>query len=682
MWWTAAIKFALLAEAAVVFNEAAGSKPKDPKRPVNILMILADDLGYGDTSVRPFEGSGIATPELEKMAARGAIMTNFHTAAATCTPTRSSILTGMYPWRSGIKAVYEYGSPTSNRNDWLPLLPTSAMAFRDANYKTGHSGKWHLGGMRNDDLDMRYTPAEYLSKRNSTMRRCPHPGPNQQGFDEYVSVLDGPGAPRQNDLQTKSILYSQGCTALLRNDVHIGRLNGSDTETLSDCEARHAIRMMKESVQSKTPFFIHLWFHAPHGPWEKLPGFEKLYPDLSNAQNDKLPFCASNHGALYCKSTDEKRVERANREVMVKYQTMVSAMDRSIGMVLSSLKAMGIEEDTLVIFTSDNGPEKMTPGDPAGTAGGFRGMKRNIYEGGIRVPAIWQWIGTIPMGSTIPNFGITTDLFPTFLDAAGLKPPSTVKLDGKSLLPLLVSNTKMKKRKRKNGKKKLSERIAMWHNDWEGPRSSAIWIYDFKIFLDEKEEPKEMFDMTIDLKEKNNLIDPINKVALPFTKEKMVYFATNFTKNIYDQKVRSNPELHWWILGQTFPLLHDFAKYGNEAHVLYLKGNEGRTYVPTVESDIRTTVQNPYKFISKDKSIKMRENLLFNGTCGRTVCSCDQSTAEATPSLPFDLVSQGQQKGLRLNLTQGRGHRWVTPDNVPEASVLLLPNSESKLNLN
>jgi arylsulfatase A-like enzyme len=114
---------------------------KNAQKPVNILLILADDLGFGDTSVAPFTGTGILTPELEKMAARGTVMTNFHSAAATCTPTRASILTGLYPWRMGIKAVYEYGKKgQSNRDDWLPQLPTGAMVFGDKQYHTGHSG--------------------------------------------------------------------------------------------------------------------------------------------------------------------------------------------------------------------------------------------------------------------------------------------------------------------------------------------------------------------------------------------------------------------------------------------------------------------------------------------------------------------------------------------------------------
>ena len=160
MRWIAVI-LAIAIAGIVANNDAKGQQKKTKswlgqtkptersERPVNILLILADDLGYADTSVHPFVGSGIRTPELERMAARGMIMTNFHTAAATCTPTRASILTGLYPWRLGIKGVYEYGEKQkpgeekrSNRDDFLPQLPTVAMAFKDYNYSTGHSGKW------------------------------------------------------------------------------------------------------------------------------------------------------------------------------------------------------------------------------------------------------------------------------------------------------------------------------------------------------------------------------------------------------------------------------------------------------------------------------------------------------------------------------------------------------------
>ena len=236
-------------DASSTSNSSSSSSKSGKQKPLNIIVMLADDLGYGDTSVPPFVGSGIYTPELEKMASRGATMTNFHTAAGTCTPTRASLLTGLYPWRLGIKAVYEYGTEQHNRNDWLPQVPTAALAFRQNGYFTGHSGKWHLGGMRNDDLDMRllnssFNPFVAGGQRVRGERRCPHPGPHQQGFEEYVSVLDGPGSARQNAYQVDKKLHSAGCEILLRNDLPVAGEGHRPGDTLSDCEARHAVRMM------------------------------------------------------------------------------------------------------------------------------------------------------------------------------------------------------------------------------------------------------------------------------------------------------------------------------------------------------------------------------------------------------------------------------------------------------
>jgi arylsulfatase A-like enzyme len=173
----------------------------------------------------------------------------------------------MFPWRLGAAAVYEYGSKgSSNRDDWLVQVPTAAMIFQEANYSTIHSGKWHMGGMRNDDFNMR---AVYNAGRNNV---CPHPGPNQMGFKDYVSVLDGPGSPRQNELQWRKRLHSLGGHFMLKND----KKYACSGHILSDCEALNAIKLMNESISEGRPFYTHVWFHAPHGPWE-VRSFDDFY---------------------------------------------------------------------------------------------------------------------------------------------------------------------------------------------------------------------------------------------------------------------------------------------------------------------------------------------------------------------------------------------------------------------
>jgi len=577
--------------AAVEPNTAPQATAKRSLRPVNILLMLADDLGYADTSVHPFVGSGIRTPELERMAARGMVMTNFHTAAATCTPTRASILTGLYPWRMGIKGVYEYGEKIkeggekkSNRDDFLPHMPTVAMAFREYNYSTGHSGKWHVGGMRNDDYDLRMLPElsgprdPRRGKSGGSGRRCPHPGPNQQGFEQYVSVLDGPGAKRQNELQVNDELYTKGCEALLHNDKEIGREGGTHDELLSDCEVRHAIRMMKESLAKGKPFYQQVWFHAPHGPWEEVPGFR--YPDQIKLPLEQQPLCSANKTVRYCAqaipgarapgAVNKRSVDRGVTR-LDKYKTMVTAMDRAIGTLMRAVRDLGVERDTLVVFTSDNGPEDDTGtyrherldednpwyGEWQGyTTGIFRGNKRWVYEGGVRVPMIAQWVGTIPKGSQSSTFASTVDLLPTFLDAAGLSVPSHFLLDGMSIMPDLAHATLgssgaaagvkaghegkdaalqlgslqgigtgtgtgggaggtnhaqtsryiCSKAARRQFRRKSAERLVLWHNDFEGPRMTAARFYDFKLILNGSDYPKELYDLRVDVGERRNLL--------------------------------------------------------------------------------------------------------------------------------------------------------------------------------
>ena len=217
----------------------------------NILLLLADDLGFGDLSVSPFVGSDILTPNIENMAANGLVMTNFHTSAPICSPSRASILTGIFPWRTGIAGIYAAGPDRgrSNRNDWLNQMPTSAMAFRDAGYYTAHVGKWHLGGMNPNDLSERKLKA-----------KCSHPGPNQQGFDEYISMTEGDWKKLvQGD---QSTFHTEGGRFQLRND---DPWPCTDEDTLNNCEAKEAIRIIKAAQSNNMSFFLQVWFEAPHG---------------------------------------------------------------------------------------------------------------------------------------------------------------------------------------------------------------------------------------------------------------------------------------------------------------------------------------------------------------------------------------------------------------------------------
>jgi len=333
------------------------------KRP-NILFMFADDLGYGDTSVKPFYRSprgpgnhtkeswlddgdewpcdegGHLTPNLEMMAANGAILTNMHSASPVCSPSRVSVLTSLFPWRLNAMNAFELGQDLTQRNNYLPQVVTGPEIFRGAGYYTVHSGKWHLGGMRE----------EY---RKDRVQRdiCVNPGPHQQGFEEYISMLDGNNSPRYALLHHSSTLHSKGYNYRIKDDVPLAPV--SEPVILSDIEAQDGIDMIQEHMKSDPaqPWYLEIWFNAPHSPYEIIPaGLEVFNKHHGKTTDYWKSIQCHHHGQAWS----------FWGSVTWKYRTMVSGMDASIGRVLKFLKDSDLEKDTLVVFTSDNGPEHQT----------------------------------------------------------------------------------------------------------------------------------------------------------------------------------------------------------------------------------------------------------------------------------------------------------------------------------
>lgn len=418
----------------------------------NILLILADDLGYGDLSVAPFKGipirwtpqrryaatpssnistdyaakrdmmgsavcnhGEVLTPNLERMAKKGIKATNFHAAAPVCSPSRVSIMTGLYPWRLGALNAFELGADLKQRNGFLPQVPTGPEIFREHGYYTAHSGKWHMGGMREEN---RVDRAHHDT--------CLRPGPNQHGFQDAVSALDGPESPRYTFLQRNlnQSLHSYGYRHCLKNDVPMPI--PQKKQILSDKEASDAINMITQITEQDRhqPWYMQVWFNAPHGPWELLKEGEEVYTKHYGVKPDfwKDKMCG----------TDRLRDTRAWM-----YKSMVTAMDKSIGSLLDTVERLGIEKDTLIFFTSDNGPE-----NNAGHSGPYQERKRSLLEGGVRVPAIWQWTDTLAAGSSVDTWGSTVDIFPTFLEASHIPKPENVNWDGLSLWAALKGTAK------------------------------------------------------------------------------------------------------------------------------------------------------------------------------------------------------------------------------------------------
>ena len=322
------------------------------KRPPNFVVILCDDLGWGDISL---DGAGpIATPNIARMAAEGVYLSDYYAPANICTPSRAGLLTGRYPVRTGLG--YEVIMQTDDRG--LPLAEvTIAQALKPAGYVSALFGKWHLGHMGES---------------------WP---PTRHGFDEFF------GIPYSHDMAPLSLYESRaGSDETSASPVDFHRLQ-------QDFHARAEAFI---SNNRDRPFFVELALSAPHLPEYPNPPFD-------------AETLAGPYGAV------------------------VQEIDDIVGRLLAQLRELALEKDTVVIFTSDNGPWF------EGSTGGLRDRKGGGgYDGGYRVPFVAWAPGRIPPGRRVSSIAMGIDLLPTFVAMAGLDPPTGVALDGKDIGSVLA----------------------------------------------------------------------------------------------------------------------------------------------------------------------------------------------------------------------------------------------------
>jgi arylsulfatase A len=339
---------------------------------LNILMLLADDLGYGDLSC--YGSPSVYTPNLDRLANEGTRYTQFYAGSAVCTPSRACLLTGQFPCRFNILGHFK------DDTEFLPDTATTIpKVLKQAGYYTAHVGKWHLGGVGPDVADNRENNFQ--------------PGPAQHGFDDYVVMDEGPTSMRKT-MVMESTMYREGAKHYRHNDR---KLPPSD-KFLTDYQADWAIDLISE-VSENTPFYMQVWFDAPHTPYEPAPGpaLEK-YRQLG-ASGDQLL-----------------------------WRSMVENLDHNIGRILDYLDRTGLSNQTLVVFTSDNGPAYQ------GSPGPFKGGKTDIHEGGIRVPLIVRWPGLVSTNRVSTQLSHMADFLPTFTGLSGVQ-VDLKTIDGIDLMP-------------------------------------------------------------------------------------------------------------------------------------------------------------------------------------------------------------------------------------------------------
>ncbi|HEV9038207.1 MAG TPA: arylsulfatase [Puia sp.] len=413
----------------------------------NIILILADDLGYGDVG---YQGQQkIHTPNIDRMAGEGMRFTEFYAGTAVCAPSRASLMTGLHtghtPIRGnrGFKPEGQYPLPDSSL--------TIATVLQQHGYITGAFGKWGLG----------------------------YPGstgtPGKKGFTDFFGY------------NCQTLAHNYYPDHLWINDEKLelpGNLK-KDSVYSGDLIHQHALRFLRENHDR--PFFLYLAYTLPHAALQVPHDSVYRHYVAQFGESPRAPGAADKRSDY----TFEPYPHAA-------FAAMVSRLDRYVGDILREVKELGIGGKTLILFTSDNGPHREGGGDPAffDGSGPFRGIKRDLYEGGIREPFIALWPGTIRSGSVCNRPAAFWDLFPTFEETAGL--PASKHIDGYSILPLL----------------KGMDRLARQHDYfyWEfhenGGRQAVRWGNWKGVRLGvntDPDPPIELYDLSKDPGEKENI---------------------------------------------------------------------------------------------------------------------------------------------------------------------------------
>lgn len=385
--------------------------PQAAWRP-NIVLILADDLGYG--SLSSYGEKEIPTPNIDSLAKNGAKMTDGYVSCPICAPTRAGLLTGRYQQRFGFEHNPGPAREASPRFGLPKDETTLAEVLAKNGYRTGMVGKWHLG-----------------YKEGTT--------PTDRGFQSFYGFLSGansylPGRPRFDNI--------------LR-----GKEPVKETEYLTDALARESVEFIKK--EDERPFFLYLAFNAVHAPVEAPAKYTDPFEALTGTRKT--------------------------------YAGMQTAMDAAVGRVMGALNDKKIEERTVVFFLSDNGgPTQQTTSSNKP----LRGVKGQVYEGGIRVPFLVQWKGEVKPGTVVQDPCFSLDIFPTILDIAGIsKEKAKEGLEGRSLVPTL-----------KGSSSKASPRAIFWRM---GPQH-AVRYGDWKLVVRPGASP-ELYNLRDDIGESKNL---------------------------------------------------------------------------------------------------------------------------------------------------------------------------------
>ncbi len=417
-----------------------GCQRSDNTKKPNIIFILTDDQGYGDMSIadHPY----MKTPNIDRLAREGTRFTQFYVNATVCAPSRVALMTGQFPARNNVHHIYM--SKKFNRAHGVPDyldhdVFTVGDVMKKAGYSTAHIGKWHL-----ESRDVASAPDNY-------------------GFDYWLVTHDASQSPIYKERQASTKHF----------------VNKSSNWIIED-----AIGYIEKNKNSGKPFYLNIWSLVPHGLLNPTEEELAVYDGLKTNPDDFSSWMRDYAG----------NAKDLNSQMKVFCASMTS-LDASIGKLLDYLDKTGLAENTLIFFTSDNGPEDYHVGDclnaGVGSSDIFRGRKRSVYEGGVRVPAVVRWPGHVPAGRVSNSIWSGVDWLPTLANITGVKLPENLSPDGEDVTDIFLGSEREHtkplfwewKYEISGNQQYNPPQLAVRKGDWKflcNPDGSSAELYDLK----------------------------------------------------------------------------------------------------------------------------------------------------------------------------------------------------------
>ena len=427
----------------------------------NVIQILTDDQGWGDLA--SYGHAQIKTPHITKLAADGIRFTACYSGGATCSPSRATLLTGRTPYRNGVYRWLPLGSSIHLQKHEVTL----PQLLRKGGYQTAHLGKWHLSYYSEKRTAEGYSDFVFGREGEPTM--------NDYGYD-YTFITGNVARPsHRNPLN------------FFLNGKPVGEIKGYSAQIV----AKQFDHWLSQERQPAKPFFMTIWLHEPHGPIKSDPRWIARYEGLKDADKN-----------------------------LKQYYANVTQIDEAVGSIIDSLKKAGIHENTMVWYTSDNGPEGRDATKVGttyrGSTGGLRGRKRHTHEGGIRVPGIITWPAVLKDAGRVVDTPVTgADFFPTVLEAAQQPLPDTITIDGQSLLPIVKEGPfeRVKPLYWRNNHNEY--RVALRDGDWKILATKGFEKFELYHIKDDPGETREMS------KQRPEIFERMKEALLNYDKEVM-----------------------------------------------------------------------------------------------------------------------------------------------------------------